>query len=49
MASWLGVGNIVDSTTMDVASTNPTAAYPVQPHGGPNKTYDSILSNQQNI
>ena len=49
MASWSQVGNIVDSTTMDVASTNPTASYVAQAHGGPNKTYNTIFSGQQKI
>ena len=49
MASWSQVGNIVDSSTNDVASANPTATYPVQPHGGTNKTYSTIYSGDEQI
>ena len=36
------IGNIVDSSTMDTASSNPTAIYPLQSHYGSNKTYNTI-------
>ncbi len=49
MASWPQVGNITDSTTMDVASANGTATYLVQAHGGSDKTYNTIFSNGQKI
>ena len=49
MASWSQVGNIVDSSTLDTASANPTASYVAQAHGGPNKTYNTIFSGQQKI
>ena len=35
-------GNIVDSSTMDTASANLTASYPLQAHYGSNKTYQTI-------
>ena len=35
-------GNIVDSSTLDTASSNPTAIYPLQSHFGSNKTYQTI-------
>ena len=35
-------GNIVDSSTLDTASVNPTATYPLQAHYGSNKTYQTI-------
>ena len=38
------IGNMVDSSTMDTASTNPTAIYPLQAHYGSNKTYNTIYS-----
>ena len=38
------LGCIADSTTVDTFSTNPTATYPVQSHGGRNITCLSIYS-----
>ena len=38
------IGNMVDSSTMDTASGNPTAIYPLQAHYGSNQTYNSIYS-----
>ena len=38
------VGCIADSSTVDTASANPTAVYPIQSHGGPDKTYATIYS-----
>ena len=38
------IGNMVDSSTMDTASSNPTAIYPLQAHYGSNKTYNTIYS-----
>ena len=35
-------GNIADSSTLDTASANPTASYPLQAHYGSNKTYQTI-------
>ena len=35
-------GNMVDSSTMDTASVNPTGIYPLQAHYGSNKTYQTI-------
>ena len=35
-------GNIADSSTMDTASTNITATYPLQAHYGKDKTYNTI-------
>ena len=35
-------GNIVDSSTLDSVSSNPTAIYPLQSHFGSNKTYNTI-------
>ena len=43
------IGNIADSSTMDTASANPTAAYPLQAHGGSDKTYNSIYSGGSQI
>ena len=36
-------GCIADSTTVDTASTNPTATYPLQSHGGSDTTCTSIF------
>jgi len=38
------IGNMVDSSTMDTASSNATAIYPLQAHYGSNKTYNTIYS-----
>ena len=38
------VGCIADSTTVDTVSTNPTASYPIQSHGGRNITCNTIYS-----
>ena len=38
------IGNMVDSSTQDTASLNPTATYPLQAHYGSNKTYSTIYS-----
>ena len=38
------LGCIADSTTVDTASANATAAYPVQSHGGRNITCNTIFS-----
>ena len=38
------IGNMVDSSTMDTASANATAIYPLQAHYGSNQTYNSIYS-----
>ena len=38
-------GCIADSTTVDTVSTNPTATYPIQSHGGRNITCLTIYSN----
>ena len=38
-------GCIADTTTVDTASTNGTAAYPIQSHGGGNTTCVTIYSN----
>ena len=38
------IGNMVDSSTMDTASGNPTAIYPLQAHYGSNQTYNTIYS-----
>ena len=35
-------GNIVDSSTLDTKSENPTGIYPLQSHFGSNKTYQTI-------
>ena len=35
-------GLIADSTTVDTVSTNPTATYPLQAHGGSDITYNTI-------
>ena len=43
------IGNIADSSTMDTASANPTAVYPLQAHGGSDKTYNSIYSGGSQI
>ena len=37
-------GNMATSLTMDTASSNGTAIYPLQAHYGPNKTYNTIYS-----
>ena len=37
-------GLIADSTTVDTPSTNPTATYPLQAHGGSDITYNTIYS-----
>ena len=36
------IGNMVDSSTQDTASVNPTGIYPLQAHYGSNKTYNTI-------
>ena len=46
---WDPTGNIVDSSVVDTASTNPTATYPLQAHGGSNKTYQTIYSGDARI
>ena len=38
------IGNMVDSSTQDTASVNPTGIYPLQAHYGSNKTYNTIYS-----
>ena len=38
------IGNMVDSSTQDTASSNATAIYPLQAHYGSNKTYNTIYS-----
>ena len=38
------LGCIADSTTVDTVSTNPTATYPIQSHGGRNITCNTIFS-----
>ena len=43
------LGCIADSTTVDTVSTNPTATYPIQSHGGDNITCNTIYSNQAKI
>ena len=43
------LGCIADSTTVDTASANPTATYPIQSHGGSNITCNTIYSNQAKI
>jgi len=43
------VGCIADSTTVDTGSTNATAAYPVQSHGGSDITCNTIYSNEAKI
>ena len=43
------VGCIADSTTVDTASTNGTAAYPIQSHGGGNTTCNTIYNNDAKI
>ena len=35
---------IADITTVDTVSTNPTATYPIQSHGGRNITCNTIYS-----
>ena len=42
-------GNIVDSLTMDTASSNPTALYPLQANYGTDKTYNTIYSGGSKI
>ena len=39
-------GQIVDKTVLDTVSTNPTATYPVQAHGGEDKTYETIYTDR---
>ena len=39
-------GQIVDKTVLDTASANPTATYPVQAHGGEDKTYQTIYTDR---
>ncbi len=43
------IGNIADSSTLDTASANPTATYPIQAHGGTDKTYNTIYSGGSQI
>ncbi len=38
------VGNIADSSTQDTPSANPWAVYPLQAHGGSDKTYQTVWS-----
>jgi len=47
--AWDPTGNIVDSSVVDTASANPTATYPLQAHGGSNKTYQTIYSGDAKI
>ena len=42
-------GCIADTTTIDTASANPTATYPIQSHGGDNITCNTIYSDQAKI
>ena len=42
-------GCIADTTTIDTASANPTATYPIQSHGGGNTTCNTIYSNSAKI
>ncbi len=42
-------GLIADSTTVDTVSTNPTATYPLQAHGGSDITYNTIYSGGSKI
>tara|TARA_B100001250_G_scaffold22349_1_gene18819 strand:+ start:1044 stop:1466 length:423 start_codon:yes stop_codon:yes gene_type:complete len=44
-----GIGCMADMSDMDTLSFNPTATYPVQPHGGLNKTYITIYTGGANI
>ena len=39
-------GQIVDKTVLDTASVNPTATYPIQAHGGEDKTYQTIYTDR---
>ena len=39
-------GQIVDKTVLDTLSANPTATYPVQAHGGEDKTYETIYTDR---
>ena len=39
-------GQIVDKTVLDTASANPTATYPLQEHGGDDKTYQTIYTDR---
>ena len=39
-------GQIVDKTVLDTVSANPTATYPVQAHGGEDKTYQTIYTDR---
>ena len=43
------LGCIADSTTVDTVSTNPTATYPIQSHGGDNITCNTIYSDGAKI
>ena len=43
------LGCIADTTTVDTVSTNPTATYPIQSHGGDNITCNTIYSDQAKI
>ena len=45
----MSLGNIADSSTLDTASANPTAAYPLQAHGGDDITYNTIYSGGSQI
>ena len=39
-------GQIVDKTVLDTVSANPTATYPLQAHGGEDKTYQTIYTDR---
>ena len=43
------LGCIADSTTVDTVSTNPTATYPIQSHGGSDITCNTIYSGGSKI
>ena len=43
------IGNMVDSSTQDTASLNPTATYPLQAVGSSDKTYNTIYSGGSKI
>ena len=45
----MSLGNIADSSTLDTASANPTAAYRLHVHGGDDITYDTIYSGGSQI
>ena len=45
----MSLGNIADSSTLDTASANPTAVYPLQAHGGDDITYNTIYSGGSQI